>query len=111
MSGRPIADRRLWFTDDKSELVEEGDPRAAFLAAIPGREIPDVGQPAVSDDETVFAASSITVDDDNAESVEGDEPEPEVDLDDYASGHGWYEYEGEKMRRSELAELLGVEDD
>lgn len=44
---REIADRRLWFTADKSELVEEGDPRAAFLAAIPGREVPDV---ALADD-------------------------------------------------------------
>lgn len=36
------ADRRLFFTADRSELVEEGDPDAAFLAAAPGRVVPDV---------------------------------------------------------------------
>lgn len=38
---RKLADRRLWFTADKSELVEDGDPDAAFLAATPGRPLPD----------------------------------------------------------------------
>jgi hypothetical protein len=33
------ADRRLYVTADKSECVEESDPRGAFLLAAPGREI------------------------------------------------------------------------
>lgn len=31
----PKVDRRLYFTMDKSKIVEEGDPDAAFLAAVP----------------------------------------------------------------------------
>ena len=34
------AGRRLWYTADKSALVEEGDPRAAILAAAPGDPVP-----------------------------------------------------------------------
>lgn len=34
-----IADRRLYLTADKSEVVEEGDARAAFLFVTPGKEI------------------------------------------------------------------------
>jgi len=33
------ADRRLYITADKSECVEEADPRAAFLLAAVGRNI------------------------------------------------------------------------
>jgi hypothetical protein len=29
-----------WFTADKSRLVPDGDPRAAFLAAGPGDDVP-----------------------------------------------------------------------
>ena len=32
--------QRLWQTSDKSRLVVDGDPAAAFLFCIPGREIP-----------------------------------------------------------------------
>ncbi len=35
------ADRRLYLTADRSEVVEEGDPKAAFLFATPGSEISD----------------------------------------------------------------------
>ena len=36
-----ISDRRLWLTADRSEVVEEGDPKAAHLfCAGPGRRIP-----------------------------------------------------------------------
>lgn len=31
---------RLWLTADKSEIVADGDPDAAFLLAVPGRPIP-----------------------------------------------------------------------
>ena len=34
-----IVDRRLWLTADKGSLVEDGDPEAAFLFAIEGREV------------------------------------------------------------------------
>lgn len=34
-----IADRRLYVTADRSEVVEEGDPRAAFLLAGEGCQI------------------------------------------------------------------------
>lgn len=34
-----LADRRLWLTADKSRVVEDGDPAAAFLLAAPGTEI------------------------------------------------------------------------
>ena len=33
------ADRRLWLTASKLEVVEDGDPRAAFLFAPPGEGI------------------------------------------------------------------------
>lgn len=32
-------DRRLWLTADRSRLVEDGDPEAAFLWAAPGDEV------------------------------------------------------------------------
>lgn len=35
------ADRKLWLTADRTEVVEDGDPRAAFLFAAPGKEISD----------------------------------------------------------------------
>jgi hypothetical protein len=31
---------RVWYTADRSHLVPDGDPRAAFLAAGPGDEVP-----------------------------------------------------------------------
>lgn len=34
-----VSDRRLYLTVDKAEVVEDGDPRAAFLFATPGVEI------------------------------------------------------------------------
>lgn len=34
-----ISDRRLWLTADKGALVEDGDPRAAFLWAGAGSPI------------------------------------------------------------------------
>lgn len=36
-----IAERRLYLTADESEVVEEGDARAAFLFVTPGKEISD----------------------------------------------------------------------
>jgi hypothetical protein len=33
-------DKRLYYTADKSRVVEEGDPDAAFLYATPGIEVP-----------------------------------------------------------------------
>ncbi len=33
-------ERKLWLTADKSEVVEDGDPAAAFLLGLPGDEIP-----------------------------------------------------------------------
>lgn len=36
-----IADRRLYLTADRSEVVEDGDVRAAFLFTTPGKEISD----------------------------------------------------------------------
>lgn len=35
-------DRRLWLTADRSRVVEDGDPAAAFLWAVEGREVPHV---------------------------------------------------------------------
>lgn len=35
-----IAQERLWLTADKSHVVREGDPAAAFLLAVAGSEIP-----------------------------------------------------------------------
>lgn len=32
-------DRRLWLTADRTRLVEDGDPEAAFLWAAPGDEV------------------------------------------------------------------------
>lgn len=36
-----VADRRLFYNADRSALVDECDPAAAFLAVTPGNEIPD----------------------------------------------------------------------
>lgn len=36
-----ILDRKVWLTADKGEVVEDGDPRAAFLLGNEGVEIPD----------------------------------------------------------------------
>jgi hypothetical protein len=36
-----IADRKLWLTADREQVVEEGDSRAAFLLAAPGDEVSD----------------------------------------------------------------------
>ena len=35
------ADRKLYLTADRTRVVEEGDPEAAFLFATPGKEISD----------------------------------------------------------------------
>lgn len=35
------ADRRLWLNADRTEVVEDGDPAAAFLLASPGTEVSD----------------------------------------------------------------------
>lgn len=35
------ATERLWLTEDRSELVPDGDPRAAFLFCIPGQRLTD----------------------------------------------------------------------
>lgn len=37
--GALTADRRLWLTRDRSAVVEDGDPAAAFLLAAPGTAI------------------------------------------------------------------------
>ena len=34
-----VADRRLWLTADKSEAVEDGDPKSAFLLIAPGQSM------------------------------------------------------------------------
>lgn len=34
-------DRRLWLNADRSTVVEDGDPAAAFLWATPGDEVDD----------------------------------------------------------------------
>ena len=34
-----VADRRLWLTADKSEAVEDGDPKSAFLLVAPGQSM------------------------------------------------------------------------
>lgn len=34
-----IVDRRLYLTRDRNSLVEEGDPRAAFLYCAPGQYV------------------------------------------------------------------------
>lgn len=35
------ADRKLWLTADRKTVVEDGDPKAAFLFATVGKEISD----------------------------------------------------------------------
>jgi len=35
-----IVDRRLLLTESRDSLVEDGDPRGAFLWAVAGREMP-----------------------------------------------------------------------
>lgn len=35
------ADRKLWLTADRESVVEDGDPKAAFLLAAEGDEVSD----------------------------------------------------------------------
>lgn len=34
-------DRKLWLTADREKVVEDGDPKAAFLLGNEGAEVPD----------------------------------------------------------------------
>ena len=34
-------DRTLWLTADREKVVEDGDPRAAFLLGTAGKDVPD----------------------------------------------------------------------
>lgn len=34
-------DRTLWLTADKAKVVEDGDPKAAFLLGTAGKDVPD----------------------------------------------------------------------
>lgn len=36
-----VADRNLYHNADRSKVLEEGDPDAAFLAIAEGQEVPD----------------------------------------------------------------------
>lgn len=36
-----ILKERLWWTQDKKNIVKDGDPRAAFLLGAPGQTISD----------------------------------------------------------------------
>lgn len=38
-AGQLVADRRLWLTADRSQVVEEGHPDARFIFCGPGRRI------------------------------------------------------------------------
>lgn len=60
------ADRRIYVTADRSEVVEESDPRAAILLAAEGQEITDaeakrlglVGKKAAEPDPVVVQSSA-----------------------------------------------------
>lgn len=39
MPSKYTTDRKLWLTADKAEVVEDGDPRAAFLLASKGKAL------------------------------------------------------------------------
>jgi hypothetical protein len=41
------------------------------------------------------------------EIVEQETEDKEMDVEDYHTGRGWYEYEGKKYRKDDLIELLG----
>lgn len=34
-------DRKLWLTADRGKVVEDGDPKAAFLLGVAGSDVPD----------------------------------------------------------------------
>ena len=34
-------DRTLWLTADRDKVVEDGDPKAAFLLGTAGKDVPD----------------------------------------------------------------------
>lgn len=36
-----LLDRKLWLTEDRAKVVEDGDPNAAFLLGNEGTEVPD----------------------------------------------------------------------
>lgn len=116
-------DRRLWLTTD-GDLVEDGDPDAAFLWAGANTEVDraeaerlgyePTGEGPPDDDQSEPAegsGSGLTIHTEGEGDEEPAEEPAAVNLDDYATGHGWYEYDGEKLRRSELAERLGVPED
>lgn len=39
MPSKYVTDRKLWLTADRGEVVEDGDPRAAFLLASKGKAL------------------------------------------------------------------------
>jgi hypothetical protein len=58
-------DRKLWLTADKSKVVEDGDPDAAFLLGTPGTVVPDdeaerlglTGKPKAAEKQTAAPAN------------------------------------------------------
>jgi hypothetical protein len=40
MPNKYVTKERLWLNADKSRVVKDGDPEAAFLLASPGKEVP-----------------------------------------------------------------------
>lgn len=85
VSNKITVDRRLWLTADKSELVEDGDPRAAVLwAAAAGREVDaedaerfgyEPNPKEASDTESVATDAEVEVDEDTEATGENVCPE------------------------------------
>lgn len=72
-----IADRKLWLTADRDEVVEDGDDRAAFLLCTPGKKIPmELAQSLglVDDEEIVIYYEDMKVDELKALLAERDLP-------------------------------------
>lgn len=59
MADPKIAAERLYFNEDKTKLVKEGDPEARFLAAAEGDEVPVIEKAAAkAEDKAVRRAGA-----------------------------------------------------
>ncbi len=84
-----LANQRLYVTADKSAIVLEGDPRAAFLLAATGQPIPklvDGVEPPEVPAEYLTDEVTVTFDSIEKETSDGSNTDPEGDPVDHVEG-------------------------
>lgn len=91
--------RRLWLTADRDTLVEDGDPRAAYLWAIEGDQVTQEEAERVS-----YQPKSRR----QPPNKMAAPAEDKMDVEQFHTGRGWYEVPGHdgKMRRDDAIAAL-----